>query len=350
MHYLMLGTAFLSVCACDYTTKSAGIGGDDQLIVFADSSEWVLLEQSLRQVFEREFTTPQAEKEFFIQHVPISTFDSYRKYKNIIMAGTLGGPDIVSQTIEEMLSPEARQTVEDGEHFVVTRADEWAHGQMLMILVAPSSGDLVQSLKSNQEYLYNVFDKQKSKLVYNFIYRTSAPLEDKKLQQQLYDRYKWTMKIHPDYKLVDEKPDLQYVRFHSYSAVNARQSWISVHWQSLQAEGLDTAMTPERLKVKRRQLGRWFKEQVTNVAGFDTVSTALFNEAKALCYRGIWKTIDPTNPFGGVFRTYMFYDDKSARLFVIDQAVFYPSEARKLKVLRELDVISKTFKTEAPGK
>ena len=337
------------VSGCGELKKSAAIGGDDQIIVIADSANWSQGKETLQLVFERVFITPQPETDFYLQHQRANTFDIYKKYKYIIMIGTLDSQEPVSQTVAGMLNDEAAQAVRSGEYFIFTRKDEWSIGQVVMVLTGNTMQELNRQIQSNADQLFEIFDTHKTFLMSDFLYGTAAPLEDKALQKDLYAKYQWTMRIHPDYKLVEEKPDSHYVRFHATSMYKSLQRWISVYWVPLTGtDNPDSFMTRSWMIKTRNKLGSWFIDPVKTSPSFDKFYNTDFGDYKALVYTGIWKTLAIQNAFGGAFRSYAFYDEATKRIYFIDQALFFPEEIKKIKFLRELDVISRTFTTKPP--
>lgn len=346
---LTLFLAAIVMAGCE-RRKSSAIGGDDQIIIIADSANWELGKDLLKKVFERTYFTPQPETDFYIQKVPISLFDTYKTYKNVVMIGTLDSDQPVSNAVKAMLSEDAARAVETGQYFVFTRNDEWALNQRLMILTSPSMADLNLALQDNADMVYQVFDQHKNELVYDFIYKTAAPLENKELQNELFKKYGWYMRIHPDFKLIEDKEDSNYVRFHSRSYGKALQRWISLYWVPVN-DSLEAAQTLTKswMISTREKIGLWFFEPVMSDSGYDTVRSTMFNHYNALEYTGIWKTVDIKNAFGGAFKSIGFYDDSAKKIFFIDEAVFFPENNQKLKYMRELDVITHTFSLTNPN-
>ena len=341
--------AAILIVGCGKIRKSASIGGDDQIIVFADSANWSQSKESLQIVFEKTFITPQNETDFYLQHAPIEVFDIYKKYKYIIMIGTLDSKEPVSQTVQSMLSEDAAKSVASGEYFIFTRKDEWSVGQVIIVLTSNTIQDINRFVQANGDQLFEIFDTHKTDLMADFLYGTSAPLEDKSLQSDLYKKYQWSMRIHPDYKIVEEKPDSNYVRFHASSFYKSLQRWLSVYWVPLDAQAVpDSFLTKKWMIETRNKIGSWFVDPVKTSPSFDSFYKTEISGLAALAYTGIWKTTDMKNAFGGPFRSYAFYDSLSRRIYFIDQALFFPEEIKKLKFLRELDVITRTFTTKKP--
>lgn len=342
---LMLGAILNSGCE---PRKGPAIGGDDQIIVFADSTDWNTIQYPLKEVFERVVYTPQDETEFYLQRAELSNFDLYKTYKYILMVGTLNSRDPVSQTVQGMLSDEVRPSVESCEYFVFNKKNEWARGQLVMILVSTNLTELMEAINENQEALYQQLDDHKNRIVSDFIYSTAAPLENKTLRRELFEKYHWTMRVHPDFKLREEDPARRYVRFHSAGLNKSLQRWISVYWEPAEPNvRTDTLISRAWMIKTRNKIGSWFVDS-TVVSDYKlNFRKTRFADYDACCLYGIWVTPSTKNAYGGPFRSYAFADSLTRRVYFIDQAVFFPEEIKKLKQLRELDVITKTFTTQA---
>ncbi len=343
---LLLYSAVLLVGLGCESHKPLAIGGDDEIVVFADSANWSHMEETVKAVFQRTFRTPQIESEFVVKHIPLSVFQTYKLHKFILFIGTLEGTDNVSETVRNMLGQSAASAVWAGEHFLFTRDDEWARGQKLMILVSNDVADLREKTLADAEKLFAIADAHKTQLVSDFMYRTAAPIEDKSLQNNLFQKYGWFIRMHPDFKLMEQNEDSNYVRFHSLSNHSSLQRWISIHWEPCLN---DSTLSTQWLKQQRIRLGRWFVDPVVPVDDFDQFYIGDVNGYRAIVYRGVWKTQSLQNAFGGAFRVYGFYEPQQKRLYAIDQAVFFPEQSSKLLRLREMDVITQTFAITNPN-
>ncbi len=340
---LLCALTVLSGSACE-KTKRVAIGGDDQIIVMADSLHWPALLFPLQTIFEKEYRVPTPEKEFYIQFVNLVNFDHYRNYKYVILAGTLTHKGPVSRFIGELLSDDAKEVVRSKEHFWFNKTDEWAYGQLMMILTSDSIVDLVDFINRNDDDIYERALEHKNRLVSDFIYTTGKYLEKKGLQKQLFEKYGWTMRIHPDYRLTDEQPEKGYVRFYAPSMNKSLQRWISVHWlPPAKDKSPDSVITEPWMTATRNKLGSWFVDTVVTVPMYDRYGRTEFAGYPALEYNGVWRTPSPVRPFGGAFRSFAFADSVTQRIYFIDLAVFFPEEQKKLKNLREQEIIARTF-------
>lgn len=342
---IALCASMLLMVGCELT-KPAAIGGDTQIIVFCDSAQWQLSRETLAAIFERTIKTPQPETEFYLQRVDISLFDVYKKYKNLMFIGNLSSDKEVSATVRSMLNTDARQAVQEG-HVVFSRNDEWARGQLVLVLVSPDPATMNTRLQNGAEEMFQLVDEHCLASLSQFLYSTSAPLEDKSLPQSLRTKYGWSLRVHPDFELISEVPDSHYVRFHSNSQIQSLQRWISIHWTSLDStQDPESILTTEWMHRTRSWIGGRFVDPVQTVPMYDRIRPADFAGRNALRYDGVWKTVSIQHAFGGAFRSYGFFDASRRSVFFIDLAVFFPEETNKLKYLRELDAIARTFTTD----
>ncbi len=325
--------------------KPAAIGGDEQIIVFSDSSEWAYSEALLRGVFERVVRTPQPEAEFTLQYEPVSVFNTYQRYKSLILLGTLDSKREFSQTIQHLLSADAETAVRSGGYFYFVKNNEWAEGQTVMILVSENSHKLNQCLRDRRDELFQVFDDRKTELLSNSVYGSVPPDENENHGNDLFQKFGWRLRMLPEYRIVDERPN--YVRFHT--GVYSSQRWISVYWTACRSQReADSLINRKWMIETRNQLGRWFSDPVAADSGYGSFQDAGFGGYRALRYDGIWKTLSFENAFGGPFRSYAFYESVTRRVYFLDACVFSPEENKKLKLLRQLDIILKSFSTQNP--
>lgn len=345
--FMMMALLTMLLAVSCEKSKRVAIGGDDQIIVMADSIHWPVLLYPLQEVFEREYRVPIPEKEFYLQFVNISNFDHYKNYKYIILAGTFRHQGPVSSFIAGLLSEEARKVIENKEHFWFNKYDEWAYGQYLMILVSDSIYDLADLINRNSEELYAHAIRHKNKLVSDFIFSTGKYLEKKELPRRLYEQYGWSIRVHPDYRIGEQDSLRQYVRFYAPSMNKSLLRWISVHWMPVNPnKPIDSLITPDWMSETRNKLGRWFVDTTVTVPQYDRFEKTEFAGYSALRYDGVWRTPSPRMPYGGAFRAFAFTDSATQRIYFIDLAVFFPEEPKKIKNLREQEAIARTFSTK----
>jgi hypothetical protein len=312
--------------------KPTSVGGETDIYVIADSSDWRILEPTLKEVFEREIQTPQTEKVFELLWAPPQKLNEVATKKNLILTGALEpGGEVIPKI---GLSDEVKQRVVEGTAFVFPKRDQWANEQLMVVLVSNTLEQLREKILENRKFLYELFEKKLRDDTVAAMFREHEQLE---LEKELLDKYGWTLRIQHDYVINVERPQDRFLMLRR--SLPGRERWLFVHWidkgdSSMLSE--KWAMnTRDRLTMKFYQNDK-INEQYTHSREVD------FLNRKAILLEGLWENDEKV--IGGPFRSYSFYDARSRRIYMIDLAVFYPG-GEKEPFLRQLDIMAQTFKT-----
>ncbi len=322
------------------TTLKPAMGEEDEVIVVADSIEFVTMEHSLRQVFEKEIFTPQPEKLFYIRRINYDELERFKNRKNIVFAAPINSGSDVSKFIETSVDSSAKEKILKGESSYIFRYDLWAKNQIVILI----SSDDIQSMEfaimnNADKFLYTlqkISDKRLSESTYNSRY------ENKKLQAQLLKNYGWMVYCQADYVLAVDRPDKNFVWLRR-SPDTAMERWIFISW-------VDNA-TPEYLNADsiyaiRNRLTKEFYRTSDDNDYVEIADSAIapvevnFKGRYALFTQGLWRTTDKF--MGGPFINYTFYDEAAKRIYVLDGSVFAP-KFYKRKIIQQVDVILQTF-------
>lgn len=319
--------------------KGVAHGDENEIIVIADSTHWVHTQPALSGAFERKIFTPREESVFHLRRIPVEAFHAYRARKNIIMLGTLDSNEPVSQSVQGMLSTEVRAGVERGEYFVFTRENEWALGQTVMILVSTNEYDLAYYVRENRDALFSQFDEASDRHILRYLYDN---FEKTDLSEKLLEKYRWTIRVQQEYTMRVDSAEINYVRFHNPSLHRNVHRWISVRWFDADRAAADSLLNEQWVKAQRDTIGTLFADPVKNNPDYDVIQKEKFLNYDAIRYDGVWQTKDSF--FGGPFRSHVFFDEKTQRIYFIDTAVFFPKDDKEPD-LRKMGVIAKTFRT-----
>ncbi|MFQ5754222.1 MAG: DUF4837 family protein [bacterium] len=314
--------------------KPTSVGGDTKLFVVADSTDWVVLEPTFRDVFEQVIKTPQPEKVFGVNWVPAKRFSEFATKRNLIITGALQSEGEINQKIANMLSLEVKNRVMDGSAFVFPKENPWAKDQLLVVLVSNTLTELQDNMIKNKEYLYNLFEKKLLEETSKQMYHT---LEQKDLAEELLQKYGWTLRIQHDYIVNIQRSQARFVMLRR--SLPGRERWLFVHW----IEEADSSLINETwaINTRNRLTNKFYENDKIN--GEYTHSDEIeFLHRKALRLEGLWENEEKMA--GGPFRSYCFYDQPSRRIYIIDIAVFFPG-GDKEPFLRQLDIMAHTFKT-----
>jgi len=301
--------------------------------VMADSTDWEALQGDLRMTFERVIRTPQMEKTFKLRYVVKKEFMRYTKFRYLVLAATLKSTGRVGKIVNRVCSdPAVRKSVENGENYMFIERDQWSRDQLMVILVSSDIPTLKQKIAENRSFLYGIFDTNFKEYLLKTMYKRR---EQKDLEQRMLINYGFKIRIQHDYFLAQEFPDEGFIWFRRMYP----ERWIFIRW----IDGGDTTMLDPFWVVKERnRIGAKYYGGDRVVDKYLFAPRSQFLGRPAQITTGLWE--NDSKVAGGPFKNYTFYDAFSRRVYMIDIAVFAPSED-KMPYLRRLDIIAHTFKT-----
>ncbi len=314
--------------------KTASSGSDTVIYVVADTETWEKLQPAITETFQKVLVTPQPEKVFDLYWVSPEKFSTYATRKNLLLVGTFDSKGEISQKVSGMLSPIVKEKVKEGTAFYFPKENPWAKKQLLMVLAGVSTSELEKKLIENRDVLYGFF---KDRLLGETKKQMYSQLEQKDLSKQLLQKYGWTVRIQHDYIINTERPQDRFVMLRR--SLPGRERWLFVHW----IDDADSNLINKDWAIAKRNklTAKFYKNDLID-ENYVESNEIDFLDRPALMLEGLWKNEDKF--IGGPFRTYVFYDEKSKRIYMIDIAVYYPA-GKKEPFFRQLDIMAHTFKT-----
>ncbi len=301
--------------------------------VMADSSDWMRIQKDLEDVFVRIIRTPESESTFRLKHVLRENFELYTRFRYLIIASTMNSTGKIGQIVREQLQDSLiRKGVLEGEYYIFPLRNQWAKDQLIAVLVAKDIPTLQEKIYLNREFIYNIFRTDYQEFIHFTIEGNRA---NHQLQEELRDKYEWSLLLQRDYFVVQEYPGQGFVWFRRL----VPERWIFVRW----IEGGDLAMLrPEWIVRERNRIGAKFYGGDTVVNKYLFSKQGKFLGREAQITRGLWEN----NPKikGGPFENYTFYDPLTRRVYMIDLAMYAPQKD-KLPYLHRMEVIAETFRT-----
>ncbi len=328
--------------------KLKAIGDNDEILVFADSTDWVAVEVHLREALEMKILTPQPEKVFTIRHHSIAEFNDYKTYKNLLIVAPLSSEGPTAQFIGGSLSSEVQALVESGEEFVINKYDLYRREQIIMFLTAKNLDVLTANIRANREPLLYYFQKVSLQRELNAIY-SDAKYEQTDVKKRFLRNYEWMMFIQPDYWVAVDSSTERFVWLRRANPVDMER-WVFVHW----IENANPAFQTQTWTFDlRNQLTKKFYRTIDDSVyvqiadDFDSMRAFSIRETNflgryALEMRGLWRFSDQSG--GGPFVNYTFYDEPSRRIYAIDGSILAPRYEKKELIL-QLDALTHTFQT-----
>ncbi len=332
LKYFIVILSIFFLVSCDFT-KPRSWYKEGVIAVMADSLDWIGIKSTLRNVFERTIVTPQIEKLYELKYVDRSEFNRYTKFRYLILAATLKSKGKIGRLVKRVVSDSViHRGVVDGKYFFFCEKSQWAKDQMMVILVAPDMATLREKIDRSGNLLYDIFDHDLKKRLESDMFKRR---EQKDIEKKLMSSYGWSIRVQHDYFLIKNLPHEGFVWFRRMYP----ERWIFVRW----INGGDTTLLNQQWVVaERNRIGAnyYSGDVVSDRYLFSYRGTFLGRPAQIT--RGLWQNNDKVA--GGPFKNYTFYDELSRRVYMIDVAVFAPTE-EKVPYLRRLDIIAQTFKT-----
>ncbi|MCG6959749.1 DUF4837 family protein [bacterium BMS3Abin03] len=331
---------FLSSC----NTQKSATGFEDEIYVVADSSEYAEIEKTMDSTFEKIIYTPQPEKVFTLKRISPSQIEHYELKKNIIIAAPLNSNSRTSQFISAVVDTVVKDKLEKDSSFILYKDNLWARNQLVVVLSAPTLTELNDKILHNSDNLLYAFQKISDERLFNSLY--NPRYEQKKIEGEFLKKYGWVIYVQADYKLALDKPKDNFVWLRR-SPGSDMERWIFVHW-------IDNA-TPEYLDkdsikaIRNRMTKKYYvtadnSGYVVVAEDYFTVNEVNFNGNYALFTQGLWDL--NIKGMGGPFVNYVFYDENTKRLYMLDGSVYAPKYYKR-NLIQQMDVTLQSFRTKA---
>ena len=327
---LLLLSSILCVSCGD--TKPDSVGPTQEILVLADPADWAVLEQPIRDTFEKVLLTPQAEKIFSVQHGLMADLESHKhlRRKNLLVVSPIDATHDVGEFLRSLLSDAVTARIDEGQARVTWKRDVWAKDQLLMIASGTNLDDIVANLRMEADRLYATAEDARNERVTKLIYKYG---ERKDVTDQLLREFGWQIRVPFGYRIIESKPDSGFVAL----VKEEPNRWFFVYWEDGIAP--DT-LTEDWVVDKRDQITRRFFDNDRIAPGEVDVFHDEFQGKLAVVLQGLWENQKQWT--GGPFKSYAFVDTELERFWFVDVGVFSPNK-RKETYLRQLDLIAQTF-------
>jgi len=332
---IMTFTLVLAVSNCGM--KQDTIGDRNKVVVVADSTLWMQVQDEIRSSLAHIYYTPQPEPAFKILHKQPDQLGRLTRVPNLLVVATLQDEGKMKEYVNNILSATSLQRVRENKASLFSTRDAWARNQLLVVAISKDRETLEKNLQENQQQLFNLFDDFVSQRTRDLLLKHLAR-ED--LTKEYMKKYDWTMRIQADFQVVVDSAEIRTLILERLDPVR----WITVYWQPNKSP---YTLSKEWLINKRNEIADKFYNDdyiYTDEEIKVQKKEVYFNDFPAIRLDGVWQNDNPGQIAGGPFRIYGFYDDQTQRIYFIDMAVFAPGE-RKMPYLRQLDSMAHTFRT-----
>ncbi|PEN08023.1 DUF4837 domain-containing protein [Longimonas halophila] len=341
----------------DYRPRATGPEGE--IMVVIDSTHWnAELGDAVRQhIGPYVETLPTPERSFDLQQVNLASdrmFDIVQRHKNVVFAAPLNDDTPVSNFLRSRLSDDVLQATLDGTPVVVPRNDLWRRSQRVYYMTAANSEQLAQAIEERGPEIRDTFHKVTLDRMEREMFEKERQYD---LEDTLMQHHGFAVNVQHDYQIaIDTTTENRGFIWLRRVLTDTRRE-LFVHY----VDGMAPSdITPEWIYATRDSLTEKYLRG--NVAGFvrtdyrrplNTEETE-FLDRYAYITRGLWHFVRRPDEGdglqemggGGPFVNYTFYDQETGRVYMINGAVFAPEHGKR-DFLRQMEVIARTFRTQA---
>ena len=316
--------------------RRGSIGSHDKILVVADSTLWLQLEDVLKAALERTTFTPQPEKVFNLLQKNPDDLRRVTRHPNILVLGTLQSEGKMKELVDKLLSAESVKRIKADDAFLFQKKDPWALDQILTVMVSNDVGSLKNNIVAQSDKIFDVFDKFNEAYTHRTIF---SQFEQKTLQKELMSKHNWSVRVPHDYHVAVDSSEFRFVWLRRFDP----QRWFAAYWETVDDPSL---LSKEWLLEKRADISeKYYDGDYVYQDSLITVRDKVvdFNGRYALRLDGVWQ--NEKHIMGGPFRIYGFYNESDSRIYMIDLAVYAPGKF-KYPFLRQLDAMAHTFKSK----
>ena len=313
--------------------KPDAMGSYNELITFGNKAIVDSVKPALMDVWSKTIRTPQEEKLYRILYRRPEEFKHYRKYRNLLLIGRIGAYDPISKMVTEALDSAALEEARLGISYIFTKQDIWARNQLVIFLVSPDANLLSANLINDRRELFKYLDQSVNERLSEWLYdRVQGMGEQFEIEDSLRNLFGYSIRIPRNFDIETLSNNFVWLR------ALAPDRWVFIWF---------TNEPPESLSIKwwretRDSLCSLYYEGDIVVAGTEQLEqTEGLGDNPVYRIRSLWK--NPHSLLGGPILSYILYDERTGRLYIIDCALF-AAGTRKEPYLRHLQIIAESFR------
>ncbi len=339
---------FINIVLLAFILNSCGafqkpaVGPEDQIILVADSSDYVVLKSVLDSTFEKIIYTPQPEKLFYFRRIPVGQFSNYQNRKNILIVAPLYSESSTSKYLQSVIDTAVKREVMHDSVAVITKYNLWARDQLVMVLTAPTMKKLELDIAKNSDNLLYLFQKISDKRLYETLY--SSEFERKNIEGEFLKDYGWVIYVQADYK-VAINDSLNHFVWLRRAPNSSMERWIFVYWIN---NASPAYLNADSIRAIRNRLTKKYYRTYNDSSYVEiahyyyTTHEINFKGRYAILTQGLWQL--NTFDMGGPFINYTFYDQKTHRIYMLDGSIYAPRYFKR-KLIQQMDVTLQSFMT-----
>jgi Domain of unknown function (DUF4837) len=284
------------------------------------SAQWDQLESTVRSILQEPVQTPQPEPEFKVRVGTAGKFETYSKFRILLVIGTSR-----DTLIRQILGSRA-DSLSEGDFGLLKVPNPWLKGQTALIFTARDTSKLVPGLEVYaariRQTLREIVLVQMAKAVY---------IEgiEKNPTAELSTKYAFTIDVPRRWFLNEDHAADDFI--YLYGHVPDRN--VFVYWQDT-----TRALIPESLSAMRDLLTGRFYDGDSIDRRFLQAETIAFLAGPCVRLAGVWE--NNRDVIGGPFVNYSF--NFRGRFYMADGLVYNPGKP-KLDALTQTEAVVRTL-------
>ena len=310
-------------------TKRESLGSDNEIIVVASIEDQEDIRNVLKKIFSDTLYTPEPEPFYKIKFVSPKGFNNLKRQTNLAVASI--GDNLLNpgtNLVKNLLGKDNyERTIDGGEHFIFTE-DQFAKGQLFMILSGQSKDDIIQDIRGKEEWVRSRFNENFNRKQKKYLF---DQMRRKDVEEDFMKKYQWSINIPWGWEIIQEKPDSNWV----WLGREMPYQWVSVHWE----EGLTAPDSLIAAEVGWNFPQKYYGHIRYHPYEFNIQQTSFLHWA-GWRITGIWESEQEAQ--GGPFISYIIFDGVTDRTYHINLLIFYPGNDKSI-YLRQLDLIAHSF-------
>jgi len=284
------------------------------------SAQWDELEGTVRSILQEPVPTPQPEPEFKVRVGTAGKFDTYSKFRILLIIGTSS-----DTLIRQILGPRA-DSLSEGDFGLLKVPNPWQKGQFALIFIARDAAKLEPGLEVYaariRQTLREIVLTQMAKAVY-------IEGVEKKPTEELSAKYSFTIDVPRRWLLNQDGAGDDFIYLYGHNPDRN----VFVHWQDS-----TRSLLPESLSALRDRLTARYYDGDSIDLQFLRAETIAFLAGPCVRLSGIWR--NDRDVIGGPFVNYSF--NFRGRFYMADGLVYHPGKP-KLDALSQTEAVIRTL-------
>ena len=351
LFYLLVAAFFVSCeslpdgASDELKPKASGRTGE--IILVMDTTQWNgRLGEEVRATFASPIPNLSPEENMFKLHAvnPLAMTRVLKSATNMIFVITLDRESAQSRNLRNYFTKSSLEQIEnDTVNFSLGQKNEFAKNQEVLYLFAKSEDVLIKRMRENRVKLQEYFNRIERKRIATKLYKGK---KKSSVAKNLKKDKGFSLDIPYGYELAESGDDFVWFR----NLGDKFDKNIFVSYTNYNSESL---FSPNSIAEWRTNISKRYileTEDPESYLAIDSLNMPYlttpikFGKGYSKKVEGWWQT--NTITMGGPFISYVTLDPDTNRLYYIEGFVYSPGQ-NKREMLRELEVIIHTFKSEA---